>query len=340
MSAGTARPAWRRWTVIVPLATLAIVGAALLLDEPRPPRAIGFQLTPPAQAELTEIPLPARVRAVEGRVVDADGAGVAQALVWLLSGDEPRWTNTRADGAFRLDGLQRGPWDARVLAERRAPAKFVLQDGAPNVLRLVEAPRAAPGVPPLPRAHLAGTLLGTAQLDLEGAEIALEPVLAPESIEAPLPRRARSDAGGRFAFEDLIAGDYRVAVLPAWAAGGSWPDLARAEAAPLATPFTHSADGAAPLSIDLVAGSAVGVLLDGEGRALEGALVTLAPLARPERPWPPASTDVRGGFEFRGLPPGRYALEARAGGARATREFEVTARARIELGRLEAAARP
>ncbi|MBL8860835.1 MAG: carboxypeptidase regulatory-like domain-containing protein [Planctomycetes bacterium] len=335
MSAAPTRPFWRNWVVVVPLGTLAVAGFALLIHEPRAPRTIPVELTPPAQAELAEIPLPARVRSVEGRVVDREGAPQAGALVWLLSGDEPRWTSTRADGFFRLDGLQRGPWDVRVLAEGHRPFALVLRDGAgENVLRLSDAPRVAPTVPALVRARLVGTLIGSARQELAGAEVVLTPVQPPESLDAPLPRRARADATGRFAFDELVAGAYRVSVLPGWASGGTWPDLARAAGDEGSPEFVHRADGSAPLSVDLIAGSAAGVLADEDGRAVAGALVTLAPSERPDRPWPPVATDARGTFEFRGLPPGGYRLEARAGSARVARDFQVTARARIEVGRL------
>ncbi len=335
MSAASTRPYWRHWAIVVPLVALVVFGGAILLHEPRAPRTIPIQLTPPAQIELAEIPLPARVRALEGRVVDVDGAAQAGALVWLFSGDEPRWTNTAADGTFRLDGLQRGPWDVRVLAEDHRPLALVLRDtGAAQEVRLPDARRTGPTLTPLARARLVGTLIGSAEQEIEGAEVALTPTAPPEAIDAPLPRRARADASGRFEFEELVAGEYRVAVIPAWARGGSWPDLARPAASIAVEPltFVHRADGSAPLSIELVAGSAAGRLLDAEGHGLEGALVVVAPSDRPDRPWPPIATDARGGFEFRGLPPGRYALTARAGATAFAREFDVAPRSRIDLG--------
>ncbi len=335
MSSAPTRPFWRNWTLLVPILGLAAVGLALLVHEPRTPRTIPIQLTPPAQTELAEIPLPARVRSVEGQVVDADDVVQVGAVVWLLSGEEPRWTNTDAEGRFRLGGLQRGPWDARVVAEDHRPFAFVLTESSDRiVVRLPDSRRVAPVVAPLVRARLLGTLIGTADQELQGAEIVLTPTDAPESIDAPLPRRSRADATGRFAFEQLIVGEYSVAVIPGWASGGSWPDLSRATDEPVARPFVHRADGAAPLTIDLVAGAVAGNLVDAEGRSVEGALVVLAPTARADRPWPPVATDERGGFEFRGLPPGRYALDARAGSTQLAREFEVRPRSRLELGRL------
>jgi len=208
MSADPRPPFWRNWTLLVPIVGLAAVGLALLIHDPRTPRTIPIQLTPPAQTELAEIPLPARVRSIEGRVVDADDVAQVGAWVWLLSGDEPRWTNTGEDGTFRLAGLQRGPWDARVVAEDHRPYAFVLSESsAAIVVRLPDSRRAAPVVAPLVRARLLGTLIGTADQELDGAEIVLTPTAAPESIDAPLPRRTRADPTGRFAFEQLIVGE-------------------------------------------------------------------------------------------------------------------------------------
>lgn len=333
MTATPARRDWRHWSILVPLGTLAAFGIALLVHEPRPPRTIPIQLTPPAQAELADIPMPSRVRALEGRILDADGETQGGALVWILSGEEPRWTNSNPDGTFRLDGLQRGPWDVRVLADEHKPHSVVLRDtGVAQEIRLPDSRRVGPVIHALQRARLVGTLIGSARQEVSGAEVVLTPTAAPESFDAPLPRRAIADASGRFEFEELIVGDYRVAVVPGWARGGTWPDLARALTAETPASFTHRVDGSAPLSIELVAGSVVGNLLDADGRDLQGALVLVAPVGRQDHPWPPTATDARGGFEFRGLPPGRYALQARAGTAAFAREFEVTPRSRIDLG--------
>lgn len=335
MSADPRRPFWRNWALLVPILGLAAVGLAMLVHEPRTPRTIPIQLTPPAQTELAEIPLPARVRSVEGRVVDADDVAQAGALIWLLSGDEPRWTNTGEDGSFRLAGLQRGPWDARVVAEDHRPFPFVLaESNNAIVVRLPDSRRVAPVVVPLVRARLLGTLIGTADQELEGAEIVLNPTLPPEAIDSPLPRRTQADATGRFAFEQLVVGEYKVSVIPGWASGGSWPDLSRGSDEPASRLFVHRADGSASLTIDLVAGAAAGSLVDAEGRSIEGALVVLAPIGRADRPWPPAATDASGAFEFRGLPPGLYELDARAGNTHFARQFEVRPRSRIDLGRL------
>jgi hypothetical protein len=341
-SSEPSRPYWRHWSALVPLVALAGFGAAWLVHTPAVIPPIDLQLTPPPQTELSEIPLPARVRSLEGVVLEPDGTPAADALVWLLSGDEPRWTYTGADGTFRLAALQRGPWDLRVLADGHLPSALALRDtGTRQEIRLGDARRAAPRLTALASAPLNGTVVGAAADLADGAEVVLTPVLPPEDLDAPLPRRARADAQGRFALPDLIAGDYRVEVLPAWARGGSWPDLARplTDAEPRA--FTHRADGSAPLTVELVCGGLQGSVLDAAGRPLEGALVLVAPADRPERPWPPASSDARGAFALRGLPAGRYALSVRAGTAVWTREVAVAAgeSAALDAVRLQAAPR-
>ncbi len=319
----------------MPLLALAAFSIALLTHEQPTPRALDIQLTPPPQAELSEIQIAARVRVLEGTVVDRDGEPLEGALVWLLSGDEPRWAHTDAQGVFRLDALQRAPWDVRVVARDHSPLALVLRDtGAAQQIVVPDERRTAPVVAPLVRAQLTGTVLASSGDDVDGAEVVLTPLAPPEQVDAALPRRARADPQGHFSFPELVAGEYRVEVLPAWARGGSWPDLS----APLVTTairsFTHLSDGSAPLTIGLVSGSVRGRVLDPDGRPLAGAFVLLSPADRPDRPWPPAATDARGTFTFRGLPPGRYAIEARAGASTWVHALELTPRADLDTGDL------
>src|SRR6185369_1403706 len=92
----------------------------------------------------------------------------------------------------------------------------------------MEAPLgAAPALPKIARVRLAGEVRSRIATALAGAEVVLIPTAAPETLSAPLPRRAKVGADGRFVFEDLIVGEYRVEVRPEWARGGSWPDLLR-----------------------------------------------------------------------------------------------------------------
>ncbi len=329
----------RHWSLIIPIVALAGFLTAWLVHVPTPPRSLDIQLTPPAQAELADIPLPARVRMLAGTVVEPDGTPAADALVWVLSGDEPRWTYTDEHGAFRLEHLQRGPWDVRVLAHDHLPWSVALRDlGAPQELRLPDARRPPPRLADVHRASLSGTIVAGASVLLDGTEVVLSPVLAPEEIDAPVPRRVQADPQGRFTVPDLIAGEYRVEVLPAWARGGTWPDLARALDSAEPRRFTHRDDGSSPLTIELASGDLRGELADFEGLRPEGALVLVWPAGRPERPWPPARTDARGGFVVRGLPAGRYALSARSGEHAWTREVAVPAGSDVNLGTLAASA--
>ena len=110
-------------------------------------------------------------------------------------------------------------------------------------------------------------------------------------------RRVLCDPDGRFALPDLAAGSYRVHVLPAWAAGGTWPDVLGGEVR-----FDHDPASLRELVLPLAEGAIAGTLADRRGRTIEGALLLLTPVDQPGRLWPPATSDPRGGFLIEDLP--------------------------------------
>jgi hypothetical protein len=132
----------------------------------------------------------------------------------------------------------------------------------------------------------------------------LRPAPGSDPLSGAAVRRTSADASGAFAFEELPLARYELEVLPAWAAGGSWPVLARRE-------VLH--DGLALARIDLEAGAIEGAALDSAGAPLHGALVLVSAEADPNRVWPPAATDAAGRFRVEHLAPGRYRVRLRAG---------------------------
>jgi hypothetical protein len=151
---------------------------------------------------------------------------------------------------------------------------------------------------------------------LSGDEVVLIPTAAPETLGAPVPRRAAVGADGTFALDDLILGEYRIEVRPAWARGGSWPDLLRGLDAPPG-PAVDLAAGGAPsfLALDLEVGDVEGRLAGLEGEPIEGGLVLASAAGDPGRVWPPETSRSDGTFAVRGLPAGPYAIAIRAGSA-------------------------
>lgn len=285
-----------------------------------------MEVTPAPQATLTPIALQPRARSLVGKVVGPNAEPIAGALVALVAGDEPQWTYTDDAGAFAINGIARGPWTVDVVATAHDPFGLTLaDDGKPVEIRLPDATHQVPKIAAVERAPWAGKIEAAPDAIARGFEVVLTPVLPLETLSGPVPRRIMCDAEGRFSIGDLITGDYTLAVLPEWAQGGSWPDLARGENDP-PTKLAHSKTAPTELTIAIQAGAISGVVLDREKNPLEGALVLLSSVRTPEKVWPPVTADPRGAFLVRDLPAGRYALSVRAAAGSAQLEVEVRPR--------------
>jgi hypothetical protein len=213
--------------------------------------------------------------------------------------------------------------------------------------------------PPAPLRVARSTLEGRVESarpgdPLDRYEVLLAPVAAPSEPGAAVPRRAPTDAEGRFRFEDLAHGAYRALLLPAWARGGTWPDLAAtgldAPSIPLLHPRVPSGDdtdaeGAGRDEWVLrdrsgaVRCRVLGPAPDGGYLTVEGALLVLRAdpsgsrpagtrpdgesLAGATRLWPPGSTDADGVATIEDVPAGRYTLTLTAGGFRSETGVEV-----------------
>jgi hypothetical protein len=276
---------------------------------------------------------------VQGRVVDAEQHAVADALVWLRAGDEPDWTYTDSDGAFRMQDVGAGPWPVVVLAHGYAPYKGSID--VTSIPCTIAIGAVLPDVPlrqPILRAPLVGHISSELAGDVAGYEVWLAPRVAPETLGVPLPRRATCDEGGNFRIDDLAHGEYVVRVIPAWARGGSWPDLTQALAGGAPTTWTHGGIESAaedtaehPLEVTLSSGEIRGVLRTEAGDPVEGALVLLSRADDASRIWPPISTAADGSFVARDLPPGSYSVSIRAGAAAVKQVATLSARQSLVL---------
>lgn len=318
---------WRVLGVLIPIATIAGCLAGFLVARASERAPVAIEIAPPPAASLPPLSIAARENEIEGRVIASDGSSVPDALVWLRAGDEPHWTYTDAAGNFHFDGLALGPWPTSVLARGFAPLKTTLDaQPAAHTIQLGAPLAAFATLPPIARSTLSGRVLAGLESDLEGYEVVLTPVAPPETIGAPFLRRTPCAHDGRFTFDDLALGSYDVEVRPAWARGGSWPDVARKSPsdAPLALLHTSSASD---LVIALQSGEIRGTLANIDGSALEGGLVLITPAADSSRVWPPMSTAADGSFVAHDLPPDRYVVTVHAGAATAHQTIDVHARA-------------
>ncbi len=346
---------WPFLKLAIPLGTLA--GLLLSYSIQRWTRTIepAFAVERPPPPSLRALAPPQRGHVCAGRLVaGAEETPVSEALVWLRSGNEGSFAWTDAEGRFRFETLGPGPWPTKVVAAGYEPLELTLaEDANLHTLKLGKAYGPPPVLPRLPRATITGQLelAGAPDLDASDFEVVLVPEHALE-IDAALPRRARCDAKGAFRFDELLAARYAVRVLPAWAHGGSWPDLLLGVDGTPQREFTHSAETPHALSLALSLGTIEGTLQEtialGPGgepiaphdEAVEGAFVELEERAS-AHVWPALTTDASGHFAFRALPPGTYTLAVRAGAARQEQTIQLGANEKRALAlRFAAAATP
>ena len=206
-------------------------------------------------------------RGIGGRVVEAEsGEPLAGALVWPQA-DRGTFAWTDARGAFTLPSTP--PADPTLTrAVLFADAVGHLAQYLPEI---PEAPAATQIA--LPAAHsLAGIVVDPGGRPVIGAEIQAHgdlgrnPFLAP-----PLPVLARSDADGRFR-------------LPKLANAAEYELITRAQGYAGRRHTVSGADVGGELRLTLEAGrTALGRVLDGEGRGVAGAAAVLFPSRRSER---------------------------------------------------------
>jgi hypothetical protein len=271
----------------------------------------------PRAVEFEPLVSPLGPERLWGKVVDPFGEPLAGVGVVLRSNSVPLWTETDAQGQFELSGLQPGEVDVALVLWGRAPVHQLATPG--EVTLVLPEPNPPPAeLTAAVRAPIAGRLahpLRRAWSDAEGYEVALVPIAPPQEFGGTVERRVHTDRQGVFAFDDLALGSYRIVVLPSWAAGGSWPDLAD----PAHARLEHGQDGGG-LVVVLGLGALDVEVTDELGSGIAGALALLTSAAQPARIWPPATADARGHLRFLDLPPGRYTLSVRAGEGQSTLE--------------------
>ena len=271
----------------------------------------------PRAVEFEPLVSPLGTERLWGTVVDPFGQPLADVGVVLRSNSVPLWAETDAQGRFELTGLHQGEVDVALVLWGRAPVHHLVQPG--EVTLVMPEPNPPPAeLSETARAPITGRLahpLRRAWSDADGYEVALVPIAPPQEFGGTVERRVSTDRQSVFAFDELALGSYRLVVLPSWAAGGSWPDLADPEHARL----EHGQDGGG-LVIVLSVGALDVQVTDELGNGIVGALALLSSAERPTRIWPPATSDARGQLRFLDLPPGRYTLDVRAGEGQSTRE--------------------
>lgn len=310
---------WLPWILI---ALFLLVAQIRRCSAPDPP---GHIETSFATADFPKMRLLFGEYEVQGTVLGANGGTVYDALVYLRADDTPWWTRTDEAGHFELDRLPLGPWKIFVIARGHVGQAFEVEcpeDASQPIVITLQLDRELPEPPTLPtpenstlKGRIEPSIVGG---NLAGFEVYLRPLAPLDEFGAPFPRRALTDEFGRFQIENVRHGEFQVVVLPPWAVGGSWPDLAAEESQKLTHPQPKST-----YVVPLSTGAVSGRLTDLAGEFAEGALVLLERIDDPGRIWPPVTTGEDGAFRFDDLPLGDYQLRARAGAGEVEQRISV-----------------
>jgi hypothetical protein len=306
--------------------TALVLGLALLAwivararHEPLP----ALLAAPPPRVTLTPPQVPEGAHELAGRLLDAEGAAVAEALLALRAGGRPFWTYSSGDGGFVLRGLPEGRFELCALAPPHPPGWFEVEVPAgagPLELRLAARPPPLEVLPEAPRSSLAGRVVPGGGSRVGGCQVLLVPAPGGDPLAGLVSRRATADEAGHFRVEELVHGDYEVLVLPPFAIASTGPELHRQD-------IRHGDDGQ-DLFLTLRCGAIAGTLVDTAGEPLAGAAV-LARLEGVPDAVRAAASGADGGFRLEHLPPGSWRLRVRAG------EIDVERLVPVEAGRLQ-----
>ncbi|MEM9861336.1 MAG: carboxypeptidase regulatory-like domain-containing protein [Myxococcota bacterium] len=243
----------------------------------------------PGQARYLQLVLEAGTSTFEGRLVDARGFGVAAAelLIESATGRRPfsMRATSEADGTFLLRDVPPPPY--RVVVDHAPFARAETTHASAAPLQLV--------------LQLGARAVGTVRDDFRAVPLAGAQVSVIESDGEEL-QRITSDDEGRFAFDRLAVGNYRIVAE----SGGQRLErsLTVAGPDPLAlAPFSFGAAGAVAFTVvDSLGDPASDALIEIEGETL--------------------TSDRRGNARRSGLSPGLYEVRVRhpeAGNAQSRR---------------------
>jgi hypothetical protein len=316
--------------ILIPVGTLLGLGIAWSTLRMAGPPSDAWSAPHSQPLALEPLAVPQRTRTLEGVVLDASSRPLSDALVFARGGDVPAWCLSDKEGRFRLERLPASELSVHLVAQGQRPCTRQLDaDATQVVLRIEQAFGPPPTLDRRAPARLSGRVVAqsdeesTDQSLLGGLEVLLLPV-ENAGIDPPPPARARSDAAGRFVFEALFLGRYRVVVLPDWARSSAGPDLLQSIAGTSGERELEHAQERGDLTLDL----AVGVLdlecRDAQGLPQEGVLVLLCNNGAAREWWPAVSTDASGRLRIAPLPPDEYTLELQAGSWHTVRTLRIS----------------
>lgn len=227
-----------------------------------------------------------------GRILLADGRQ-ARATVELGGsfGILRSFTDTDADGRFRLEGLEAGELAVHANGGRDGEARATLLGASGETL--------AWDAVLVPGGEIRGRVLDETGAPLAGWQVRVED--APHVLEDPDLDFAQTDAEGRFVFQDMHARPHRVEVRSP--ASREFPLAVATRVRPASEELEFVVEAAARPSATIL-----GRIVDELGNAADGAQLVLGRerLSRGTLHYPEPS----GRFELGPLPPGKWVLMA------------------------------
>jgi protocatechuate 3,4-dioxygenase beta subunit len=287
-----------------------------------------------AMAESAQSPVPTMGRVVpageavlHGQVVEANSARpVAGALVRLIGGTGSVRGRTGPDGRFELSGVSPGSYGLSVKAKGFVEAFYgksssTMMDFGTQVTAV--GGRVTRGLDFRLQAagSLSGRITDAKGKGIPGVEVELVREQGREGVPGGAGGFAQTIEDGSYRMADVSPGDYMVR---AYTARGRAADSVDVVYAPTFYPGVTEAGSAQPLrlyggqellDVDFALATSglfvvKGQVVDPNG-AVDGLGVTLRPMDASGLPGDQqqAAVDARGGFEIRGVAPGRYMLD-------------------------------
>ncbi len=265
------------------------------------------QVAGTAEAKIALVP----GAAVSGRLIDAEGKGVAGARVrfsgasdWSRQGsDRLDAAITVADGAFELPALPAGSFRFTATHEEHAPgtSELVTLDG--------KTPYTTVTIQLTAGASIRGKVVDTTGKPVASARVRVGVAGNPRAMIFESPRQAYSDGTGAFAIKGLPKKQLMSIALHESGASQA-----------VAVDTTGGDVTGVTLTIDIT-GTISGVVVDPAGQPMEGVQVTAGPSFADNRTpmdfsqwrlrgFPQELTDGSGKFTLAGLAPGAYTISA------------------------------
>lgn len=260
---------------------------------------------------------------LHGRVLDRAGQPVALRNIGLFDAETASWnqdwvaSSTRADGSYVFDGVQPGRYQLLLIDDMgrglHGVDELELAAGTPDVEHDVHVP--------------GGRLAVTVRKAEDGSEVGFSALIVvrvePDGRGGQREFFAAygpTDEHGRYTFDDMLPGSYRIVAYPSQAGLG----FVQSEVTQL--------DADKPVELELLhepGGQVAVVVRASDGHALEGAAVVFHDESGVEHLFSRVPlTDAAGRYQAFGLRPGLYRVEAHLEGHQGT---PVTFR--YELGR-------